>query len=257
MIEKLKEEMSQSTGNQIFKETEDSIVEKDINNIAFSIGKDAVSIVAHSELTNTYELEPFTIIGTGKDLTEALSHLLDIEAKLCFKLLLKTVMSNAGDERPKNKIVIIREDDFKSSLEKIQYEVEKHRLLSDKFIINRSELGLFKKNLNAIDYDPPGDKDSLMTGNFGSIWGINIFVDSKVNEVGVASDSVPDGMIFTTTEGRYLGRKKIFDIDLFETDEKCIIICKMGMTVCNPRAVAVGSLLKNLNISLKDNIIND
>ena len=93
----------------------------------------------------------------------------------------------------------------KTVLENLQVEVERHRLLVDKFIMNRAELGDLKKNINAIDYDPITSRDILLTGIFASIWGVNIFISAGVDEQGLQNVSVPEGVVFAVTEGRYLG----------------------------------------------------
>jgi hypothetical protein len=245
----LKEQIAYSVVSQILKDTEDTIVEKDVNSAAFSIGEDALNIISHPEQSNTYQLIPFTIVGTGKDSTEALLRLLDVETKFCFKLLLNTAISNIT-----NKITIIRENEFKESLSDIQLQVEKHRYLVDKFIINKSEIELFKRNINAIDYEPV-TRDRLQSGVYASLWGLDIYCVTGESEPGKETVAVPKGVIFAVADGRYLGKKKIFDLNMYEADDKCTIICKMGMTIHNPRAVAIGSTLKNLDISLKQNLI--
>lgn len=137
----------------------------------------------------------------------------------------------------------------KSVLETLQYEVERHRLLADKFIMNRAELGDLKKNINAIDYDPITSRDLLLTGIFGSIWGVNIFVTAGVDETGKENVSVPEGMIFCVTEGRYLGAMPIrIDLTVLPADQFIfgqpaygwLFVEQISQVVVNPRAVAIG-----------------
>lgn len=135
----------------------------------------------------------------------------------------------------------------KSVLETLQFEVERHRLLVDKFIMNRAELGDLKKNINAIDYDPITSRDLLLTGIFGSIWGVNIYVTAGVDEAGIESVSVPEGMIFAVTEGRYLGAMPVrveltvLPADMFVFNQPAygwLFIEQISQVVVNPRAVA-------------------
>lgn len=137
----------------------------------------------------------------------------------------------------------------KSVLETLQLEVERHRLLVDKFIMNRTELGDLKKNINAIDYDPITSRDLLLTGIFGSIWGVNIFVTAGVDEAGIENVSVPEGMIFAVTEGRYLGAMPIrveltvLPADMFVFNQPAygwLFLEQISQVVINPRSVAVG-----------------
>jgi len=137
----------------------------------------------------------------------------------------------------------------KTVLENIQVEVERHRLLVDKFIMNRAELGDLKKNINAIDYDPITSRDILTTGIFASIWGVNIFISCGVDEQGLQNVSVPEGVILAVTEGRYLGAMPIrisltmlpADAFVFGKFQYGYLFGEMiGQAVLNNRAVACG-----------------
>lgn len=148
-----------------------------------------------------------------------------------------------------NSSVSISSTVSKSVLETLQYEVERHRLLADKFIMNRAELGDLKKNINAIDYDPITSRDLLLTGIFGSIWGVNIFVTAGVDEAGIENVSVPAGVIFCVTEGRYLGAMPIrIDLTVLPADQFVfgqpaygwLFVEQIAQAIVNPRAVAVG-----------------
>jgi len=136
----------------------------------------------------------------------------------------------------------------KSILETLQLEVERHRLIVDKFIMNRAELGDLKKNINAIDYDPITSRDLLLTGIFGSIWGVNIFVTAGVDEAGKENVSVPQGMIFAVTEGRYLGAMPVrIDLTVLPADQFIfgqpaygwLFVEQISQVIINPRACAV------------------
>ncbi len=137
----------------------------------------------------------------------------------------------------------------KSILETLQFEVERHRLICDKFIMNRAELGDFKKNINSMDYDPITSRDILLTGIFANIWGVNIFVSAGVDENGLQNVSVPEGMVFAVTEGRYLGAMPVrISLTMLPADQ--FVFGKfqygylfgemIGQAILNPRAVAVG-----------------
>jgi len=146
-----------------------------------------------------------------------------------------------------NSLINVTSTISKSVLETLQYEVERHRLLVDKFIMNRAELGDLKKNINAIDYDPITSRDLLLTGIFGSIWGVNIYVTAGVDEAGIENVSVPEGMIFAVTEGRYLGAMPIrVDLTVLPADQFIfgapqygwLFVEQISQVVVNPRSVA-------------------
>jgi hypothetical protein len=137
----------------------------------------------------------------------------------------------------------------KTVLENLQWEVERHRLLVDKFIMNRQELGDFKKNINSLDYDPITSRDVLLTGIFATIWGVNIFISAGVDEDGKQNYSVPEGHIFAVTEGRYLGAMPIripltmlpADQFVFGNFQYGYLFGEMiGEVILNPRSVSMG-----------------
>ena len=137
----------------------------------------------------------------------------------------------------------------KTVLENIQVEVERHRLIVDQFIMNRAELGDLKKNINAFDYDPITSRDILLTGIFASIWGVNIFISAGVDEQGLQNVSVPEGVVFAVTDGRYMGAMPIrISLTMLPADQ--FVYGKfqygylfgemIGQAVLNSRSVACG-----------------
>ena len=147
-----------------------------------------------------------------------------------------------------NSLINVTSSVNKSVLETLQYEVERWRLMVDKFIMNRAELGDLKKNINAIDYDPITSRDVLLTGIFGNIWGVNIFISAGQDEQGVESVSVPEGVIFAVTEPRYLGTMPIrVNLTVLPADQFVfgqpmygwLFAEQIGMAVINGRSVAV------------------
>ena len=148
-----------------------------------------------------------------------------------------------------NEVINITSGLNKSVLESLQYEVERNRLMVDKFIMNRQELGDLKKNINAIDYDPITSRDVLLTGIFGNIWGVNIFVSAGVDTQGLENVSVPTGVIFAVTEPRYLGAMPVrVNLTVLPADQFVfgqpqygwLFLEQIGMVVVNGAAVAVG-----------------
>ncbi len=90
----------------------------------------------------------------------------------------------------------------KSPLETIVNQVERHRLIVDKVLINRAELGDFRINIQSTTYDPLTSREVLLTGIFGQIWGYNIFVSSGLGDAEIV---VPPGMVFAVAAPRFIG----------------------------------------------------
>jgi len=136
----------------------------------------------------------------------------------------------------------------KEALENLQLQVERHRLQVEKFIMNRQEFGDLKKAMNAMDFDPMTSRDFLLTGIFGSIWGIDIFVTAGVDERGLENVSVPPGVVFAVTGGRTLGVMPIrINLQVLPADQfvfgkpkyAWLFVEQISMAVLNPRSVAV------------------
>jgi hypothetical protein len=137
----------------------------------------------------------------------------------------------------------------KSVIETMAHEVERHRLLVDKFLMNRQELGDLRKNINAIDFSPEISRDVLLTGIFGQIYGYNIFISAGVDEPGKVNQSVPAGMVIAVTAGQTLGVMPIrMGLQVMPADQYVnskaevgfFMIENIGVAVLNSRAVSVG-----------------
>lgn len=230
--------------------------EKDVNVTALVTNEDGSTIGHKVEGQRVYVPE-FLVTSMPKiSISEIAQRQFDIvertHDKTTYQIMLKEdrqalkqLYSAASIE---NSVSNITSSLSKSVLENLQYEVERHRLKVDKFLMNRQELGDLKKNINAIDFDPITSRDLLLTGIFGSIWGVNIYVTAGVDEQGVESVSVPEGMIFAVTEGRYLGAMPIrIELSVFPADQFVygtpsygwLFLEQIGQVILNPRSVAV------------------
>lgn len=230
--------------------------EKDVNVTALVTNEDG-STIGHKVEGNRVYVPEFLVTSMPKiSISEIAQRQFDIvertHDKTTFQIMLKEdrqalkqLYSAASIE---NSISNITSTLSKSVLENLQYEVERHRLKVDKFLMNRQELGDLKKNINAIDFDPITSRDVLLTGIFGSIWGVNIYITAGVDEQGVESVAVPEGMIFAVTEGRYLGAMPVrIELSVFPADQFVfgtpgygwLFLEQIGQVVLNPRSVAV------------------
>ena len=231
--------------------------EKDINVTALVIQDDGQTIETVVKGDRVFPAEYWVTAFPKINMGEIAKRQFDIvdrtHDKATFQIMLQEDRAGLallyGASTLENTQISISSTINKTVLENIQYEVERHRLLLDKFIMNRAELGDLKKNINAIDYDPVTSRDILMTGIFAAIWGINIFISAGVDEQGLQNVSVPEGVIFGVTEGRYLGAMPVrisltmlpADSFVFGKFQYGYLFGEMiGQAVLNARAVSCG-----------------
>ena len=231
--------------------------EKDINVTALVIQEDGQTIETVVKGNRVFPPEFWVTAFPKINMSEIARRQYDIvdrtHDKATFQIMLQEDRAGLAElyaaSTLENNQISISSSINKTVLETLQLEVERHRLLVDKFIINRAELGDLKKNINAIDYDPVTSRDVLLTGIFASIWGVNIFVSAGVDEQGLQNVSVPEGVVFAVTEGRYLGAMPVrisltmlpADAFVFGKFQYGYLFGEMiGMAILNPRAVACG-----------------
>lgn len=231
--------------------------EKDINVAALVIQEDGQTIETIVKGNRIFPAEFMVTSNPKISIAEIAQRQYDIvdrtHDKATFQIMLKEDRMGLRElyqaSTMENSQINITSGLNKSVLESLQYEVERHRLIVDKFIMNRSELGDLKKNINAIDYDPITSRDLLLTGIFGNIWGVNIFVSAGQDSQGLENVSVPEGMIFAVTEGRYLGAMPIrVNLTVLPADQFVfgqpmygwLFLEQIGMAVVNAKSVSVG-----------------
>lgn len=231
--------------------------EKDINVAALVIQEDGQTIETVVKGQRVFPPEFLVTANPKITMSEIAMRQFDIvdraHDKATFQIMLKEDRNGLRElyqaSTIENSQISITSTVNKTVLETLQYEVERHRLIVDKFIMNRQELGDLKKAINAIDYDPITSRDVLLTGIFGSIWGINIFISAGVDERGLENVAVPPGMIFAVTDGRYLGAMPIrIGLTVLPADQFVfgrpqygwMFVEQIGMAVLNSRACAVG-----------------
>jgi hypothetical protein len=231
--------------------------EKDINVTALIIQEDGQTIEAVVKGNRVFPAEFWVTAFPKINMAEIAKRQFDIvdrtHDKATFQIMLQEDRNGLRElyqaSNLENSRITISSTINKSVLESMQFEVERHRLICDKFLMNRAELGDFKRNINSMDYDPITSRDILLTGIFGNIWGVNIFVSAGVDEAGIQNVSVPEGVVFAVTEGRYLGAMPIrISLTMLPADQ--FVFGKfqygylfgemIGQAVLNPRAVACG-----------------
>lgn len=136
-----------------------------------------------------------------------------------------------------------------AALEDIRYQVERHRLVVEKFLINRRELtDLLKTSvgLNGSQHvDPVTERELILAGYVGNILNAQIITAAGTG----VEEVVPAGSVYATTGSEYLGEMGI-RVELFSEPFNKFANREMvkgwafgeivGFVIPNSRAVAKG-----------------
>ena len=134
----------------------------------------------------------------------------------------------------------------KNVVETLVKQIENQWLIVDKIITHRNDWGDLRSAVNSTDYDPMTARDVLLTGNFAKLWGYNFIVLSGIDK----QDVIPQGLMFATTEPRFLGAIPIrIDLEVHPADQFVkgeftygwLFAENLGQVIYNPRAVAMAS----------------
>lgn len=127
----------------------------------------------------------------------------------------------------------------------IMYQVEKNRLMVDKFLISRAELVDIQTTMSA-GVDPVTERELILSGYIGNIYNAQIITSAGTNTFEV----VPNGVVYAVTAPEYLGDFGI-RIDLFsepfnnyvigQTRKGWAFIEQIGIGLPNSFAIAKGS----------------
>lgn len=85
--------------------------------------------------------------------------------------------------------------------EDVRYQIERWRLTCDKFIISRHELVDVVKTMST-QVDFVTQRELILAGYIGNLLNAQIITSAGIG----VEEVVPNGIVFATTEGRYLGR---------------------------------------------------
>jgi len=85
--------------------------------------------------------------------------------------------------------------------EDVRFQVERHRLTCDKFIISRSELSDIVKTMST-EVDFVTQRELILAGYIGNVLNCQIITSAGIG----VEEVVPPGRIYAVTEGKYLGR---------------------------------------------------
>jgi len=132
-----------------------------------------------------------------------------------------------------------------AAFEDVRYQVEKHRLIVEKFLINRAELSDIIKTMST-QVDPVTERELILAGYIGSFMNAQIITAAGTG----VEEVVPQGTFYACTGPEYLGEMGI-RVELFSEPfnkfshretKKGWAFCEMiGFAIPNARSVAVGS----------------
>ncbi len=130
------------------------------------------------------------------------------------------------------------------AFEDVRYQVERHRLVVEKFLINRAELSDIVKTMSA-QVDPVTERELILAGYIGTF--LNAMI---VTAAGTGVEEViPAGTFYAVTGPEYLG-EMVIRMELFSEPFNMFAMQRMvkgwafgevvGFAISNPHAVAKG-----------------
>ncbi len=131
-----------------------------------------------------------------------------------------------------------------AAFEDVRFQVERHRLVVEKFLINRAELSDVIKTMSS-NVDPVTERELILAGYIGSFLNAQIVTAAGTG----VEEVVPAGTFYACTGPEYMGEMGI-RVELFSepfnmygfkrTVKGWAFVEIVGFAVVNPRAVAVG-----------------
>lgn len=130
------------------------------------------------------------------------------------------------------------------TFEDLRFQVERHRLVADKFLVNRQEVSSFLKGMHN-DVDFVTERELIMKGYIANVLGVKVVMTAGVG----VQEVVPRGTVYVCAEGSFLGEMGIrLDLQaqpydtfaLKKTTRGWSVFEIINQTVVNPRAIAKG-----------------
>jgi hypothetical protein len=132
-----------------------------------------------------------------------------------------------------------------SAFEDVRFQVERHRLVVEKFLINRAELSDIVKTMSA-QVDPVTERELILAGYIGSFLNAMIITSAGTG----VEEVVPAGTFYATTGPEYMGELGI-RVELFSEPFNMFAQQRfvkgwafgeiIGFVIANPRSVAKGT----------------
>jgi hypothetical protein len=132
-----------------------------------------------------------------------------------------------------------------SAFEDVRYQVERHRLVVERFLINRAEMSDIIKTMSTA-VDPVTERELLLAGYIGNFMGADILTAAGIG----VEEVIPAGTFYACTGPDYLGvmgERLPLQSDPFnkyavkETVKGWAMVEIVGFVIPNSRAVAKGS----------------
>jgi hypothetical protein len=131
-----------------------------------------------------------------------------------------------------------------AAFEDIRFQVERHRLVVEKFLINRAELSDIVKTMSA-QVDPVTERELILAGYIGSFLNAVIITSAGTG----VEEVVPAGTVYAVTGPEYMGEMGI-RVELFSEPFNMFSQMRfvkgwafgeiIGFVIANPRACAKG-----------------
>lgn len=131
-----------------------------------------------------------------------------------------------------------------SAFEDVRFQVERHRLMVEKFLINRAELSDVVKTMSTA-VDPVTERELILAGYIGNILNAQIITAAGTG----VEEVVPAGTFYAVTGSEYLGEMGV-RVELFSEPFNMFSHRRLvkgwafgeiiGFGIPNPRAVAKG-----------------
>jgi len=131
-----------------------------------------------------------------------------------------------------------------SAFEDVRYQVERHRLMVEKFLINRAELSDIVKTMST-QVDPVTERELILAGYIGNILNAQIITAAGTG----VEEVVPRGTFYAATGSEYLGEMGV-RVELFSEPFNMFSHRRLtkgwafgeivGFGIPNPRSVSKG-----------------
>jgi hypothetical protein len=132
-----------------------------------------------------------------------------------------------------------------AAFEDVRYQVERHRLVVEKFLINRAELSDIVKTMSA-QVDPVTERELILAGYIGSFLNAVIITSAGTG----VEEVVPSGTFYAVTGPEYMGEMGI-RVELFSEPFNMFSQMRfvkgwafgeiIGFVIANPRSCAKGT----------------
>lgn len=132
-----------------------------------------------------------------------------------------------------------------AAFEDIRFQVERHRLIVERFYINRAEVSDIVKTMSTA-VDPVTERELILAGYIGNVLNASIMTVAGLNQ----QEVIPAGTVYATTHPDYLGEMGVrFDLSSEPFNEYAnqrttkgwAFLEQVGFAVVNSKSVAKGS----------------